>query len=205
MSFLDKLSKAVTTANEIRSFIVEQKPTSETHPQELCTETYRDPRKRESASFDMKKVTRIGCGFLLKGDNQKKAIADILSLNEFFKEAHSLCRSFPTVKITESMLDFKGKRNQTGFPLFCYLTAAPKTKAGNAPKYPLVLEVNCSEELFGKIFYLSSGAIGRVEFIIWHREGCYELHLTTDNCLSVNAVYKHSSKDSKRKKLYERQ
>ncbi len=205
MSILNKLSKAVTMADEVRSFIAEQKPASGVRLEESCVATHDCPGKKESISFDMKEVTRISCGFLLKGDNQKKAIADILSLNEFFKEAHSLCRSFPTFKISASMLNFKEKRNQTGFPLFCYLTATPKTKAGNAPKYPLVLEVNCSEELFGKVFYLPSGAMGRVEFIIWHRGDCYELHLAADNCLSVNAVYKHSSKDSKRKKIYERQ
>ena len=168
---------------------------------ELCTEMNDNG---ENVSFDMKKVTRIGCGFLLKGDNQKKAVADILSLNEFFKEAHSLCRSFPAVKISKSMLEFKERRSPTGFPLFCYLSATPKTKTGNIPKYPHVLEVNCSEELFGKIFYLPSGAMGRVEFIMWYRGDYYELHLTTDDRLSVNAVYKQGSKDSKRRKLYER-
>lgn len=201
MSILDKFAKAVTTANEIRTFIAEQKPAPETGSRELCTEM---PNNGENVSFDMKKVTRIGCVFLLKGDNQKKAVANILSLNEFFKEAHSLCRSFPAVKISKSMLEFKERRSPTGFPLFCYLSATPKTKAGNTPKYPHVLEVNCSEELFGKIFYLPGGVMGRVEFIVWHNKVCYELHLTIDGQLSVNAIYRRDSTDCKRRKLYER-
>lgn len=152
--------------------------------------------------FDLAEISHCYENLYLLGKNQDKAVCDILSLNGYWQECRRVVGRFPTVTIRERDLCFKQKM-VNGFNQFCFLSFAPLTKTGKAPKYPMTLHFHVSGDLFGSACYGHTGAIERAELCAWHKGTCWTVLLAAvDGALSVSAIYKQSPTAAKKEKVY---
>lgn len=145
--------------------------------------------------YDFSKVRGFDFGMennpisiFIDGKNQLVAKEDILYLNVFLSQACVEDSDVPMFEINESTIRFEP--SSLGRDDYTRLKILPLTSTGKKPKYPLEMNFclmsqdehwkmsqSLGKEVFGQIWYLNSGEIGKARIICWNYEGkssrCY--------------------------------
>lgn len=136
--------------------------------------------------YDFSKVRGFDFGmennsitFFIDGKNQLVAKVDILSMNHFLSEGHMNDPDIPMFSIHENDIRFEPS-DLSGIDDYTRLCILPPTPTGKMPKYPLKMtfhllsqDEHCKvsttggKEVFGRIWYLSNGNIGKAEVVCW--------------------------------------
>lgn len=169
--------------------------------------------------------SKIMHGFALLDDEQQPiALGDILSLNVPLSKIN--ISGVPQIKITEQDVNFLYNPSiGKDVIYYCCVENLPKTKTGKNPKYPQCLHFNSGrnpadvgfvqiassawqstpkDDIFGHIYYLPDGSIGRAEIVCWRNSCCYSIKCTIKNGkFKVTSIDKTSiSGDYERTKIY---
>lgn len=139
--------------------------------------------------------------YFLHNANIDIAKEDILSINSLLLYAKSECGKIPSVQINESDLCFEDKVINN-FPQFCCIIFRELTKTGKIAKYPYMLDVRISEDLFGEIYYNQQNEIGKIRFIIKTYTETYELSFILNEGAIKLSIYKTDYCNYKREKIY---
>lgn len=139
--------------------------------------------------------------YLLTDNNIEIAIKDILSLNSLLLYAKSEYSKIPHVELKESDLHFD-ENIVNDFPVYCSISFRELTKTGKLPKYPFVLNVYISEDLFGEIYYNQQNDIGKVWFIIRTYTETYELSFILNEGAIDLKIYRTSHYGYEKEKVY---
>lgn len=121
--------------------------------------------------------------FFIDGKNQLIAKEDILGMNRFLSEGHVNDSEIPVFSIHEKEIRFEPS-DLSGIDDYTRLDILPLTPTGKQPKYPLRMSFcllsqeeqwkisqTKGKEVFGRIYYLQSGDIGKAEIICWIHNG----------------------------------
>lgn len=141
---------------------------------------------------------------LIEGKNRKTATEDILSLNFFLEQAHERNAEIPAFAFSADKIRFEPGDFSTDD--YTTLSMLPLTKTGKVPKYPLKMTVRTlshdeawnmklpdgpgGDEIFGDIYYLQSGEIGKATIFCWRHER------TKEYASSVNHIFKIKTNQS---------
>lgn len=134
--------------------------------------------------------------FFIDEKNRLTAKEDILSLNCFLSEGHMNDPEIPVFLIHEK--DIRFEPSQPSLDDYTRLFTLPLTPTGKKPKYPLELSfctlsqdehwqasTEGGKEIFGQIWYLSNGEIGKARVICWKYEkkdyGCFIFQIRRNN------------------------
>ena len=136
--------------------------------------------------------------FFIDGKNRDIATEDILSLNPFLRQAHDQDRKVPVFAFSADKIRFDSKEPETDD--LTMLSTRPLTKTGKLPKYPLMMKIRTlsndeswnmqtaegsgGKELFGEIYYLQTGEIGKARIICWRHVRKKEY--ATSECYTFN-------------------
>lgn len=143
------------------------------------------PELTFQSRYDFSKVRGFDFGMennqitlFIDGKNRLTAKEDILSLNCFLSEGHMNDPEIPVFLIHEK--DIRFEPSQPSFDDYTRLFTLPLTPTGKKPKYPLELSfctlsqdehwkasTEGGKEIFGQIWYLSNGEIGKARVICW--------------------------------------
>ena len=157
--------------------------------------------------------------YLLNGDNLQQAKNDVLAMNPLIAGAGKIVNELSDTQINHVhfMPTARNKYND-GVIDYTNLILSPYTETGKASKFPLSLYFHTSpprvyiesyniEELFaeearykmrtdifGEIFYLQSGTIGKSKIIIWHRGTCFGVYCALEKTgeFCVNRITRSS-------------
>ena len=153
------------------------------------------PELAFQSRFDFSKVRGFDFGMennqisiFIDGKNQMIAREDISSMNVFLNQGHMDDSDVPLFKILEESIRFEP--SLSGMDDYTRLIILPLTPTGKKPKYPLEMKVcllsqdehwkilqNTCKEIFGDIWYLNDGKIGKARIICWNYAGrnsrCY--------------------------------
>lgn len=139
--------------------------------------------------------------YLLTENNIKIALTDILSVNNLLLYAKSEYNHIPYIQIKETDLHFDEKI-VNDFPVYCSIAFRELTKTGKLPKYPYVLNVRISEDLFGEIYYNQQNKIGKVWFVIRTYTETYELSFILNEGAIELKIYEISHYGYGKEKVY---
>lgn len=155
--------------------------------------------------YNKRLIKRIDNGFfVLEGDNQEKATADILSMNSCIAKANSICHDIPNRRINKESIRFTPAIAEDGTRTYCIISFSPLTPSGKKSKYPITLNFFPSSKLFGELNYGETGDVEKARIIIWSVGVCFELQLTTiSSILDVNIIYKTVTNPYKKEKIYQ--
>lgn len=134
--------------------------------------------------------------FFIDEKNRLTAKEDILSLNCFLSEGHMNDPEIPDFLIHEK--DIRFEPSQPSLDDYTRLFTLPLTPTGKKPRYPLELSfctlsqdehwqasTEGGKEIFGQIWYLSNGEIGKARVICWKYEkkdyGCFIFQIRRNN------------------------
>lgn len=137
--------------------------------------------------FDLSKVRGFDFGMennpisiFLDGKNQLVAKEDITSLNPLLAQAHKDDSSIPLFQINPTDIRFEPS-DLSGIDDYTRICILPLTKTGKIPKFTIKMtfrllsqdqhwEVseNGGKEMFGQIWYLKTGEIGKAEVVGWN-------------------------------------
>lgn len=153
--------------------------------------------------YDFSKVRGFDFGMennqiilFIDGKNRLTAKEDVLSLNRFLSEGHMNDPEIPVFLIHEK--DIRFEPSQPSLDDYTRLFTLPLTPTGKKPKYPLELSfctlsqdehwqasTEGGKEIFGQIWYLSNGEIGKARVICWKYEkkdyGCFIFQIRRNN------------------------
>ena len=153
--------------------------------------------------YDFSKVRGFDFGMennsitlFIDGENRLTAKEDILSLNCFLSDGHMNDPEIPVFLIHEK--DIRFEPSQPSLDDYTRLFTLPLTPTGKKPKYPLELSfctlsqdehwqasTEGGKEIFGQIWYLSNGEIGKARVICWKYEkknyGCFIFQIRRNN------------------------
>lgn len=153
--------------------------------------------------YDFSKVRGFDFGMennqitlFIDGKNRLTAKEDVLSLNRFLSEGHMNDPEIPFFLIHEKDILFEP--SQPSLDDYTRLFTLPLTPTGKKPKYPLELSfctlsqdehwqasTEGGKEIFGQIWYLSNGEIGKARVICWKYEkkdyGCFIFQIRRNN------------------------
>ncbi len=152
-------------------------------------------------SIDSLVKSTNGYCYLLADNNIEIAIEDILSLNSLLHYAKSEYSEIPYIELQESDLRFD-ENIVNDFPAYCSIAFRELTKTGKLPKYPYVLNVYISEDLFCEIYYNQQNEIGKVWFIIKTYTEIYELSFILNEGEVDLKIYKTSHYGYEKEKVY---
>lgn len=136
--------------------------------------------------YDFSKVRGFDFGMennsitlFIDGENRITAKEDILSLNCFLSEGHMNDSEIPVFMTHEKDIRFEPS-DLSGIDDYTRLCILPPTPTGKMPKYPLKMTFHLlsqdehwkalttgGKEIFGRIWYLSNGNIGKAEVVCW--------------------------------------
>lgn len=121
--------------------------------------------------------------FFIDGKNRLIAKEDIMYMNRFLSEGHISDSEIPIFTISEQNIRFEPS-DLSGIDDYTRLAILPLTQTGKKPKYPLMMAFcllshdeqwkisqTKGKEVFGRIYYLQSGDIGKAEIICWIHNG----------------------------------
>lgn len=123
---------------------------------------------------------KSGDPVLVPADQKKIAIQNILYLNTFLTQAKKRCPAFPQLQIAEKDINFSRRHKYTND--FCNIEILPNTAKGNPPKYRQCLHFYTSDIdliannatcIFGDLFYLPDGDIGKSNIVCWWDGSCF--------------------------------
>ena len=147
---------------------------------ELTFQTRYDFSKIRGYDFGMENNQMI---FFIDGKNQLIAKEDILDMNRFLSVGHINDSEIPIFSISEKEIRFEPS-DLSGIDDYTRLTTLPLTPTGKQPKYPLMMAFcllshdeqwkisqTKGKEVFGRIYYLQNGNIGKAEIICWVHNG----------------------------------
>lgn len=126
--------------------------------------------------------------YLFSGENQEKAKSIILSLNGFIDEAKCLCSTVALNKIKETDLEFNPIYIQASYP-FEFFRVNPKTDTGKLTKFPMSIHFQhdldkppyWENNIFGDIFLLKNGDIGKASIHQWYKNRRHSIILSYVN------------------------
>lgn len=171
--------------------------------------------------YDFSKVRALDFGMednrisvFIDGKNQRVAKEDILSLNDFLSQGYMEDTDVPMFEIEGKSIRFEP--SELGMDDYTRLVILPLTPTGKNPKYPLRMSFcllsqnenwkirqNGGKEIFGHIYYLQSGDIGKADIICWKHKGkdsaYFEFHVRQGKdglCLSKVEKYLDVFKDN---------
>lgn len=145
--------------------------------------------------YDFSKVRGFDFGMennpisiFIDGKNQLVAKEDILQLNVFLSQGRVEDSDVPMFEISEATIRFEP--SSLGMDDYTRLKILPLTPTGKKPKYPLEMDFclmsqdehwklsqASGKEIFGQIWYLNSGEVGKARIICWNyagkSSGCY--------------------------------
>lgn len=110
--------------------------------------------------------------YLIENENQKRALSDILKLNDIVSLSCNDKAMLDALYIKEQDVRFSIEHYKNWCMDFSYLEVMPCTPTGKAPKYPLALhfttlnqgleyERQFDKYIAGSIYYLQNGTIGK--------------------------------------------
>lgn len=147
---------------------------------ELTFETRYDFSKVRAYDFGMENNPIV---IFIDGENQLVAKEDILCMNRFLSEGHLNDSEIPVFSICEKEIRFVPSDLQ-GADDYTRLAIMPLTPTGKRPKNPLMMAFCLlsqdeqwkisqakGKEVFGRIYYLPDGNIGKAEIICWIHNG----------------------------------
>lgn len=143
------------------------------------------PQCNDSAMF--LKAQLLHC-FAPQDIDHAQRVIHISSMNVFLNQGHMDDSDVPLFKILEESIRFEP--SLSGMDDYTRLIILPLTPTGKKPKYPLEMKVcllsqdehwkilqNTGKEIFGDIWYLNDGKIGKARIICWNYAGrnsrCY--------------------------------
>lgn len=164
--------------------------------------------------YDFSKVRGFDFGMennqisiFIDGKNQKIAKEDILKLNSFLAQGYKEEMDVPEFYIDENSVRFEPSGRE--YDDYTRLFMMPPTPTGKKPKYPLKMTFclmshdeqwkvisGKGKEIFGHVYYLQDGNIGKAEVICWKHQGkkssCFVFHIRrrTDG-LFLSKIEKH--------------
>ena len=172
---------------------------------ELTFQTRYDFSKVRGYDFGMEDNPIV---IFIDGENQLVAKEDILCMNRFLSEGHLNDSEVPVFSICEKEIRFVPSDLQ-GADDYTRLAIMPLTPAGKRPKYPLMMAFCLlsqdeqwkisqakGKEVFGCIYYLPDGNIGKAEIICWIHNGTkssyfvFQIRRSNDG-LFLSKVVKH--------------
>lgn len=126
--------------------------------------------------------------YLFSGANQEKAKSIILSLNGFIDEAKRLGIPVGPNRIVETDLEFNPISDISKYP-FDFFRVNPRTKTGKLTKFPMQISFDhdiCKtpfsvNDIFGDIFLLKNGDIGKANINQWYKNKRYGIVLSYEN------------------------
>lgn len=159
------------------------------------------PIKHSNCRFNTEKMQESKDLFLIAGSQIEIATQDILSLNPLIKPL-GINRS-----INKEKLRFGNIR---AIETNCHVATIPRTPSGKSPKYPQKLcffttdhGFDVKDDLFGTIYYLKDGSIGKADMVIWDNDVCYSINFALiSGKLALNIAYKQSAKDAVKIQIY---
>ena len=186
-----------------RLFHLSEKANEPLYPVHICTD--KDVLDHIITVFDFKDIPYITASstdaprYLLNNQNRALATRDIIALNGFLDHARDVCNVFPSVQISEELLQFDPPNDPDEDLMFCFLRTNVFTKTGKISKYPVSLHFSEKSEkpfvydpavgyevrrvpnkTFGTIEYLADGEIGKIRIISWKNGKIYDLHCKTN-------------------------
>lgn len=125
---------------------------------------------------------------ILDGPNRDIAREDVAALNPFLTQGHMNNKKIPMFFIDIGKLRFTSAHMENGD--YTRVFTLPLTPTGKQPKYPLMMSfcllsqdehwknsTTGGEEIWGQIWYLNNGEIGKARVICWKyakkEYGCY--------------------------------
>lgn len=135
--------------------------------------------------------------FFIDGKNRLVAKEDILSMNRFLSEGHINDSEVPIFSIHEKEIRFEPS-DLSGIDDYTRLVMMPPTATGKQPKYPIMMPFcllsqdehwqilrTKGKEIFGRIYYLQDGNVGKAEIMCWIHDGkessCFIFHIRRGN------------------------
>ena len=121
---------------------------------------------------------------LIKGPNYERVLSDVNVLNRLMAKFNESNPSFPVTRITELRVDPPDK--ESCVIDYCGIIRTPNTPTGKAPKYTdkLLFYTNSfqsvsatSDDVFGEIFYMANGSIGKAKVVRWFKRKCFIVHI----------------------------
>lgn len=196
MSFLDKISSAIATAEEVKNTFQRSIPIKASDGSSLDRESIK-------TKFDLSMLKKVDSGYLLTGDNRTIFTGDALLLNQYIKEARSLVKSIPAYEIRAKDLVFT-EQTENGFRRNVFLTFTPKTKTGRTPKYPVEVHFTVSsDQFFGAVYYGQSLQIEKGEIVMWKGGMGYIIDLAMINGkLTIKEIYRSETSTGNKYKVY---
>lgn len=196
MSFLDKISSAITTVEEVKN-------TFQRSIQIKASDGSALDRESIKTKFDLSMLKRVDSGYLLTGDNRTIFTGDALLLNQYIKEARSLIKNIPAYEIHAKDLVFTEKI-ENGCRRNVFLVFTPKTKTGRMPKYPVEVHFTVSsDQFFGVVYYGQSLQIEKGEIVMWKGSMGYIIDLAMiDGNLAIKEIYRNETTTGNKYKVY---
>lgn len=150
--------------------------------------------------FNTEKMQQFKGCFLIEGDYINLACMDILSLNDIIMQIQ------PNRNIRKTDLRI-GNLNE--IETNCHVVTLPLTPGGKLAKFPQKLNFfttdhsfDVKNDLFGEVYYLSDGSIGKAEITIWTGDICTIINAAIINgTFSLNRAYRIDSTGVK-KQIY---
>lgn len=171
---------------------------------ELTFQTRYDFSKVRGFDFGMEN-NRIS--IFIDGKNQKIAKENILKLNAFLSQGYKKETDVPEFHIEADSIRFEP--SERGGDDYTRLFMMPPTPTGKKPKYPLKMSFclmshdeqwkvssGKGKEIFGHIYYLQDGNVGKAEVICWKHQGkkssYFVFHIRrSSNELLLSKIEKH--------------